>query len=398
MTQAPILKHSSWRHLLQAFVSDHPGMRPVPASVLRTTLTPAASMAWWLAREVPELLEHDSICILAPGAGNAESIDHGRWLGFIPWLLGRPRLQVETILVGNELIGDRDGNVASSTRLSPARLAEELTTPYSPRVRDRQESVIFNGTLGQWRKSTGAEATFDACILFSPGFTSHLHEWLLEDELLPVLRSGAPIGVFGYSLLDCLEDQQVLRLVGIDVKRPEVTLNPWHVEGELSEHLGAYAQCCWTIREPQWESVNLESEALKEFEALQQYGQADFLEQGGDATMELMGSRQSFQLRSTSRKDAVILLPHGMGVEESTREVVQVEEHRLGRFTPPLIIPLEQMESRPDDAHLLERIHWALRLHRDWVIPELNARAEHSEASETRRLAASLMRSGTGYL
>lgn len=382
LIEAPVLKHRNWRHLLRAFTQAHRPLQSIPSAALESLLTPAASIAWWLAKEAPpELLTRNIIRVLVPGAGAVECSDGGRWLSFVPWLLGRPELQVDVIIVGDELAITDDGPQSSRGR-SMAQLERQWSTPFGGAVATKPGSAIFNGTLAQWHEQGKAEEV-DACVLFAPGFTSHYREWLTDADLLPLLRQKLPIGVFSYSKLDSIEDQYMLSLVGLKVEPHALELNPWHVAHEMADAMGAFARFYWPLRiTDAMPHLNLENAAIAEFQELQAYARQDFIELGADQAIERLGARWEVEGAADKRSDAIIVLPREHGVLESTCEVGEFDRRGFIPFVPSLVVPAERIQTRPADEHLMDRILWALRLHRDVVEPQLREREDEASGSD----------------
>lgn len=380
---APVIKHRNWRFLLREFIAAHPQMRSLPGTPLSALLVPAASVAWWLAKSAPtEILERDEIHILLPGASAVECADNGRWFSFVPWLLGKPQLKVNIMMVGDELVsGSKNG--ISSVHLSRAQLVRDWKTSFSAAVAGQPEPEIFNGTLADWHNGAGASRTIDACVMFSPGFTTHYETWLTEDDLLPLLRKQVPIGVFCYSQIDGLEDLYLLPLLGFDIAPQVLELNPWCLGDEMREVFGGFAQYSWTLQCTSIPAVlDLDSPAVQDFKDLQEYANEDFLAYGADQALQRMGIRWEVTGHDHGGKDAIIVLPHQHGILESTREIGSFDEGLFSLFEPPLAVSDEQLASRPDDSRLMERILWALRLHRDWIAPRLQEYTSEEDVLE----------------
>lgn len=375
-SDAPVLRHREWRFLLRDFVKAHPVMRAPSSDLIRHTLAPAASLAWWLAKTSPELLVQKSLHLLVPGAGHTECWDSGRWFSYLPWLLGRPELETRVTLVGDELMEALN----PSKEMTVSQLRKSHASVASALVADRPESTIFNGTLGQWRASTGRDEPIDACVLFSPGFISHYRAWLTEDDLLPLMRQGVPMGVFCYSKMDGLEDGEVLRLLGIELEPDELALNPWRLQHEMQDFIGCFAQYARTLRATSIPAtLNLDTPTVRDFLQLETYARDDFETFGADQALERLGASWPVQNQKTGADDAIVVLPYEHGILASTGALGDFDEKGFVPFEPPLLVPADLLAGRPGDDQLLERIFWALRLHRDWVAPKLEEREEEED-------------------
>jgi len=371
-TDAPIRKHRNWRYLLRAAIQAHPGLRAATGDRLSMVLQPAASIAWWLATLGPEeLLSRDKLHIAIAGAGPLECADSGRWLSFIPWMLGMPHLQLDITLIGDEILSAGEGSLAGFGHLN-LQSALRHDTPLKQYVAGRPTAAIFNGTLGKWRKGPGLNAPVDLCVLFAPGFTSHGESWLTEDELLPFLRNKAPIAIFGYSKIDSLEDQYLLRLLGVNLVPAEPVPSPWTVEHEMSETVGSFAGVAWAMEVTDTDFVvDFENPEAVEFLELQDYARVDCEDYGADVAMERMGVRWPVTNPDSETADAVIVLAREDAYIESTGELGKLFEEGFTSFNPRIIVPEELRSARPAGGDLIARAHWALRVHRDWVEPTL---------------------------
>ena len=379
--ESPVVRHRDWRFLLHDFRGAYPKMRPLPRRLLQLGLSPAASIAWWVARARPELLEQDSLRVLVPGAGSIETTDNGRWFAFLPWLLGRPTLQTEVVLVGDDLADTKARRKLADSDKPPNTLSGDKS-PTNSYVAHLPKCVMFNGTLGQWRATAGQAAPADVCILFSPGFVSHYKTWLTESDLLPLLREGRELGVFFYSRLDGLEDAEILRLLGIEVAATELKRNPWQFPNEERELLGCFAQFAQTLKATSVPArLDIHNAAVQDFLDLEAYSMrgAEFL--AGDMGLERLGAVTTVLNEADGGEMPVIELPRGHGVSPLTGTVGNFDGEEFTPCDPPVLVPLRELAARPADEPLIERIFWALKLHRDVIAPQLEGREDSEEDS-----------------
>lgn len=372
-SDAPIVKHSNWRFLLRDFISDYPAMRKHPARALSTLLQPAASIAWWLTKVGPaELLQRDTLSLVIAGAGDVECADSGRWLSFIPWMLGMHHLQLSITLVGDELLSNQNGAYASGG-LSNSQLDRKHASSFGDVVAGRPPAQVFNGTLGQWREGPGSDVSLDLCVLFSPGFPSHCETWLTETELLPFMRSPIPMAVFGYSKVDSLEDQYLLRLLGVDLAPSEPVASPWRLEHAMSELVGCFAGVAWQMSVLDSDfKIDLNNEEARDYLDLQSYIRHDYEHYGADTAVERMGARWPVVHPQSGKQDAIIVLPRENGFLESDGLLGEFDEQGFHPYEIELFVPEEMRRNRPADDQLIKRAHWAQRIHRDWVSPAIN--------------------------
>jgi hypothetical protein len=301
-------------------------------------------------------------------------MDTGRWFGLLPWMLGEPGLKTHVYLIGDELGRGEDGPQVTRG-LSHTELERRWRTPAWQSVQHFAPSTIFNGFLSEWRRLGGDKVRVDACVLFSPGLSENFKTWLTDDDLLPYLRNGTPLGVFGYSEMDCLEDIEVLKMAGIVTEKAATSLNPWRLDHEMSEYVGCGSMLGWRcVVNSVPEQVQLNSQWFEDFDALQEYVRPDYSRFGGDKAMQRLGSRMAVRSSSGGSEDAIILLPHEHGVLESTRELGEFDEHGFTPFKPAIVVPEDLMSARPADTEVIARMMWAFRTHRDFVAGALKAR------------------------
>lgn len=371
--KTPATTHREWRFLLRDFVSAHPGLQPVSSKFLQFGLAAVASVARWLALEQPDLLERDELTLLIPGASGVECADDGRWFSFLPWLLNRPGLKVNVYLVGTEL--------SLNLGLSGSRAAIRGTaTPAAAQVARYPKANLFSGTLGQWRKAA-PNVSVNACVLFSPGFSSHHETWFAPGELVPSLSGDIPLGIFSYSKLDALEDQEVLKLLGFQFAVRELGPNPWVLEHDHLDAVGGFAYYPWSLeRVVAPAEVNFDNPDLRDYLELQQVLREDAEQLGPDQAIERLV--KSIPLRTAngnSPVDWLYVLPCDTGVLKLSGRVGYLDEDGFTPVEPPLQVPADVLATRPDESDVLACAMWALRLYRDRVSPLLDEHEENED-------------------
>ena len=374
-TNVPASSHQDWCALLHDFVSAHPAFADVPSEVLQICLAPAASVARWLANEHPELLKRPALTILLPGASLAETRDGGAWFAFLPWLLGNQDLKVKVILVGLP----KSDVTAFGDQGVPARFRRTGLA----QLKEYPKAKIFRGSVGQWRQAN-PKTRVDACVLFSPGLAIHYETWLAPGEILPHL-SEKPLGVFGYSKLDALEDQEVLKRLGFRFTARDLPRNPWHWVRDEIESYGSFAYHAWSLENvvaPEG-CVDFESPALREWLDLHEYLGFEIMTGGIDQVLWPLGTAIPMKDGDDGRVlDEVYLLPYDTGVLKSTGLVGTLEDGSYEPLDPPVHIAAEDLADKPDDSQVMDRINWAIRLHRDVIAPLLGEDEDWNEDSD----------------
>ena len=360
---APAIKHRTWRHLLRDFVSAHPQLLGLTERDLQLALTPAVSLAWWIATYQPTLLGREHLTVALPGVGSIECVDGGRWFNFVPWFLGLPNLKVSSVLIGDEIW---------KTPKRGRRSAKGITSVAGRLVKNQTPPEVFHGTLGQWCRSVGPDIALDACVLFSPGFSDTPQSWLTNEELLPLFKQKIPIGVFGYSELDVLEDQKFLNLCDVEFDRKGAipVNNPWGLAHQLQSAIGGLANWAWKLTPTEWlNPPTFDHPMLKEYPTLM--SQLDFEGMGGDEGLVELGA--AVPIKGPNGLDHVIVLPDGWVIVQSTGELLATDEDSLEQLSPPIKIPLKHLKGCPSDTDLVDRMFWAMKLYRYVVMPALEA-------------------------
>lgn len=388
---APVLQHRDWRFLQRDFLRANPAFLPYSLTLLRNCLAPAASVAWYLLIVRPDLLERESLELLLPGSGLQECADGGRWFSFLPWLVGRPSLKVNVTLVGHELSATLEDGPKDSRKLSPEQLERELQTPAASALRSLPPARIVNGMLSDW--AAQSLKTPDLCVLFAPGFEKHYATWLTEGELLPLLRAKVPVAAFAYSRIDSLSDCQVLKLCGLrlDPPTPPLRNNPWRVEHEGS-FLWCFAQFCWDLAVNHVpETVVFDEDGIRELAQAQHYVRNEFLPVD-DSMLQQMGARIRISNLSSGGEEPVVqciegaepeagddhllFLPDKFAVVVSDGEVGEMlEDGVLACPEPSIRVPAEVLAEWPPTPGI-DRLLWAVRVHRDYVVPQLPVQAQ----------------------
>lgn len=358
---SPVLRHRDWRFLLRDFTGAHPAFLAASSKNLQLGLGPAASVARWILLEQPSLLERETLTVLIPGAAEIECADEGRWFSFLPWLLGRPELIARVHLVGVEL----DRSVALAKTLSAS---QSHATPAAPLVQHYPAAQLFKGRLSEWRASTAAEPV-DACVLFSPGFSTYYENWFAPGELGDYLTT-VPTALFSYSDLDAQEDQAVLAWLGVKYKAQALAANPWALEHSQQEAIGGFGGYPWSLTNVEIPAkLDYQNAEIAEFMELQQLLPEEAEQWGPDGALRRLSTSEEFS--NGPLKDTLYYLPRDLGVLRSSGLVGYTDEEGFTALLPKeKRIPEEVLAARPAGNELACAL-WALRTYRDHVEPLL---------------------------
>ena len=195
-----------WRHVLDRFLADSPASEPTICLLekldgnLMSFLPPIC--AAWSAAQYASLLNNKKIRIAILGVDYVDSGLDGRLYSLLPWLLGKPNLEIEIELIGPEL----------ETK-SRAKALDKFGLPIAG---------IHKMTCGKlWAERKDHD--FDLLFIFHPGLESHVDEWMHPNELPLILASGIPLVVFSYDLDEAERDAAILIAYGATISaRPRV--------------------------------------------------------------------------------------------------------------------------------------------------------------------------------
>ncbi|MRD49683.1 hypothetical protein GHT07_20630 [Caenimonas koreensis DSM 17982] len=376
-TTAPVLEHRNLRFLLRAFVDAHPQFRALSAQTLCQVLAPAMAIAWWSARNIPAVAARGSFRVLVAGAGAIECMDGGRWLSFLPWLLGQPGGACEVVLVGDQLTR----GLQPSQGKSIESLRAEWATPLASLVQDRRPASIFNGRLAQYASEHGGLRSFDLCVLSHPGLEVDPAGWLNDAGMEALAARACPMVAFGYSELDVRADQHILHCVGALASPIEVVQNPFSRDSH--QDMGAFGGYAW-----RWPDIaparalDFESADVARFLDSFELSRAEFAERG-DAALRGLGDSH-VRKRRGGGEVSLIKLPRGFYVSEADGELGDLGWK--GQFTPlePSVrVPLSVLRSRPGPDFLHRQV-WAVEVFRHHLDPVLRSQSDRLFAGVTK--------------
>ena len=163
---------------------------------LTAWLVDVLSVAWWIVSFAPELAEKRKLRLLVGGSSEMHYLDEGRWYQLLPWLLGKPQMHVEVVVLDDGLLGD-----------VLAEFGEDFCPPTSDCaacVNQFTPGELFVGHAVDWVEQ-GKEAP-DLIALFNPAFWDP--NWLDASSsgwgLGRILRSQVPIAAFDFTPFDSI--------------------------------------------------------------------------------------------------------------------------------------------------------------------------------------------------
>ena len=371
----PVLHHRDWRYLQHAVCSEYRSLAAVPRESFSVYFAPAASIALWILQHAPQLARREKLHILIAQAVPLHALDGGRWLQFLPWLLGRPELQVHFTLVMTDSPVTSNGEppLDEADDLTCAATENRLKSKSWPLVRARQQADMHRGTIRSWLEAEpgGIDKHVDLCAMFSPSLVSRYPHLLSEDGILPLLRERVPMAFFSASEADQLVDVYVLAACGMPPRDPECWVNPWALPISDSESSGRHGGIGWAGEFNAIPSApNPEPALLSTLGEMIAYAQPDMAVGGVDALLWLGEPIRARQPGDGEGEYSGLLwrLPRDVAVDPSNGQVHQIQDGLAFPVDSPPV-PSEALEAFPGNADLLRRAIWATSTHRDHVAP-----------------------------
>jgi hypothetical protein len=353
-------------------VGAHPELAGVGQANFHALMVPAASIAVWILQHAPHLARLASLDIVVAEAIEFQALDSGRWLQFIPWLLGRPGMRIEATLVGRGLLAAIRASEQGAA-LKPADIEQKLRSHSWTAVRGLAPARLVDGTVAAWRAaSDAAPALPDLCVVFTPDFAQHYDALLGEDGLLPLVRAGVPLALFSPSETEQLLDLYALNAAGLHPTDAECWPNPWALPARDAERTSVYGKMGWAAT---FDSVpdhpSPDNASMLELAGALQYLGSIATAGGPDALLGL-GESLGTAPRDASEDDRgnpLLRLPFGVAVDASNGHVYQLQDATalLLDAIPP--VPSSVLASFPGDENLLRRAMWTVSVHREHVAP-----------------------------
>jgi hypothetical protein len=344
-------------------------------------MVPAASIAVWILQHAPHLAACAELDILVVNAIEFEALDHGRWFQLIPWLLGRPAMQVRVTLQGSVLwrsLASADDGSDGAAQLEDA-IERHLRTRGWSAVNDLRPADIFSGTLRELTTqfAQGGRRTPDVCVLFAPAFAQHLDTLLTEGGLLPLIRQQVPLALFSPSEAEQLIDVYALEAHGLKPREQDCWPNPWALPTKNAERSVVYGKLGWAA-----EFDEVPMNVVPDLVALQDLSNVlDYLgggsfaldgPEGPDAILNLGESLRTAPRESAHdgvEGSALLRLPTGVAVDTSNGAVYQLQDMTALLLDAVPHVPAAVLEKIPGDDDILRRVMWAVKVHREYVSP-----------------------------
>jgi hypothetical protein len=373
-TTPPVHQHRDWRHLQRAAVEAHRALSSLTQKEFCAHLAPAASIALWILQHAPELAGRHCLHVLVSQATSFEALDRGRWLQFIPWLLGRPDLELRATLVCSAML--LVDELASD---DPDAIERAVMSKSWVAVRHHPPARLYLGKVKDWldgeRAESGAPCCPDLCAVFTPSLSLN-HETLLGDDgLRPLLQMQVPLALFSPTEAEQLADVYTLAAAGLVPRDAGGWPNPWAIPMQDSARIGAYAKVGWAAQFDSMPSL-LKADPLQ-MAALTETVEymAETMHAEGDDTILTLGEQmlaapaQAAGVDAADASNTLWRLPQNTGVDAASGYVYQIQDSTALLLEPIPRVPETTLRSFPGHEELLRRAIWAVRVHRRFVAP-----------------------------
>jgi hypothetical protein len=388
----PVHQHRDWRHLQRAAIAAHRPLAALTQAQFCAFMVPAASIAVWVLQHVPQLAQRASLDLLIAQATEYEALDSGRWLQFIPWLLGRPEMRVNVTLVGRDLL---PAGLVSSHEPTADALAVDLRhrTHAWTVVRHMAAATLHQGSVKDWleaeraKRPTALDVAWmpDLCAVFSPLLLLNHRALLTEEALLPLLGRQVPLAFFSATEAEQLIDVYTLEAAGLVLPDAECWPNPWSLPTPNHERVSVYAKMGWSGQaDAVTGCATPDPSAMDELASALGYIERGTFDLGPDAILSLGEPLRAAAAETQPAPTAgsvLLRLPHGVAVDMSNGYAYQLQDVSaiLLDAIPP--VPQETLDSFPGSDDLLRRALWAVSVHRRHIAPfaQLLDEALHSQ-------------------
>jgi hypothetical protein len=349
---------SDWRRMVQRLL-DYPQMRGLgnlannPA--LQTVLMPAVALALWIRWFMPDLVTRARAHVLVAGAAEIDGLHEGRWFQIVPYLLGRPQLQLDLTVLYQD-VGQR-----------PSRDRAGWLRKYVANFGPATESTE---TLGVWLAKNKNNP--DLVMLFQPGLEhaarrishdrrSPAYTWLDESELPAALERGVPIGLTAFEQIEFEQERWLLEPYGIKaepltLQNPFVTDAPYDME---TPPMG-WGSFLWRIApDAQFAPVSGSHPVLQASERAGEL--AALVSRGQPFDLWSLGRPMTLRQYAGSQPVDVIMLDGQFAVDATSGDVMVVSEDFafVDPIEPPLTLGGDSMTRYPrTPTFLFERTVW----------------------------------------
>lgn len=358
-------------------IAAHRQLADVTQAQFCALAVPAASIAVWILQHAPHLAQRSHLDVLVAQATEYEALDSGRWMQFIPWLVGRPDMRIDVTLVGADLLpADLAANDASQDAIDLRHRTHSWAA-----VRNMAPATLHQGTVESWLHATrlarperGEQWLPDLCAAFSPTLFLNHEALLHESGLLPLLRQQVPLALFSASEAEQLVDVYTLESAGFTLRDRECWPNPWALPTANHERVSVHGKMGWAAEvDTVPASVVPDPSSMHALGAALRYIERSTFDIGPDAILSL-GEAMRTAPPNNANTDAnspgmLLRLPLGVAVDASNGYVYQLQDISALLLEAVPKVPQSVLDSFPGPEDLLRRALWAVSVHRQFVAP-----------------------------
>lgn len=238
---SPVSRNRSLPQLIREMrvSKEFANLSVVPDFKLGAHMTAPASLAFAISSFHPELIEKPKLHLVVMGANGQDAEDDGRWYATLPWLLGRPDLQVRIDLVGIEVT---EKISVSGLTHKQTRVGTWLTDEY-PLVQHWAPGNV-HPQLAEDFIEGGKAAGADAVILFNPGLEpSDDRQWLDSGAMYEICEAFPIVMLTSFCEAERVTDMWLAKTFGLEPKQ-NFCVNPFRG----FEHIaGAWSNSLWEL-------------------------------------------------------------------------------------------------------------------------------------------------------
>lgn len=241
MSLPPIQRSTSLRYLIRDLTREAKfrALQNVSQPALVVGLRPVAALAAWLRKFQPDLISGSTLKIAVVGAEQEDTVDEGRWYGFLGYLVGNESLNTRVTLVGPSLyhfsgtqpVRTPDGVWRTEAAKALAMLGHE-------------KAAVKPVDAAAYCKLPEA-ADVDLIVLFNPGLEDdHSYSWFESGQLAGLCALGKPMALTAYAEEEQLHEAYLLRAWGF-TSLDECVLNPFI---GFDTPAGTWSRHLWSIQ------------------------------------------------------------------------------------------------------------------------------------------------------
>lgn len=349
-----ISKHTQWRFLQRELVSQFPSLRAVTQEVLQATLRVPVGIAWWIEQFAPHLAELDTLRLVVSPKGPGDVVDGGRWLQYIPSLLGKPKMNLQ-VTVAISRIEYRNNPHGLDAASYPAAFQKATRSRAQLAVgRPVHPPTLAIGEVGDVMRAAQA----DLVVLMCPDLLNQGSRWIEAGHLARVLDSGASVAAFSYSQVEYAFDRACLAATGVSAPDTGIP-NPW----ADSEAWAAIAGWGWTLtgtRVPGGATTPVE--LVAKLRNLESWAVETFGQENADREITRLGRAFEADVAGLRRKFA--RLPYSAALALDSGEVFSVTDRdTIPAGQEPEVLPSQVMDAYPRQGDLATKALWAFHTH-----------------------------------